>query len=158
MEDKETFEKYICDSPYAELNSRDEMCSLKIYTYNYEFPEITKGCDADWQQNYFRLMIPSFTVEINEVILESSLLKHFLTELQEFSVQKRREVNLSPTEPYFRLSFSFSSSKQVDVKGWVQYPVGYGARLEFMFETDLLKLNRFKEGIQEILLKYPPRL
>ena len=47
--------------------------------------------------------------------------------------------------------------KKVAVKGRVQYPVGYGAKLDFEFETDLTYVDQFIHGIETILGMFSPR-
>jgi hypothetical protein len=47
--------------------------------------------------------------------------------------------------------------KKIAVKGWLQYPVGYGAKLNFEFETDLTHVDQFIHGIEDILVRFPPR-
>jgi hypothetical protein len=148
---------YLSDFPAAEIASRDGRSRLKFCTYAYEFPAEQSGSDADWQRNVFHLTLPSIRVEINEVIFTGHGLAYFLDELRALSTQRKPEIDFEPMEPYFGLAFSFISVKKIAVKGRVQYPVGYGARLQFEFETDLTNVDKFICGIETILKRFPPR-
>jgi hypothetical protein len=53
--------------------------------------------------------------------------------------------------------FTDNSMKKVLVKGYFQYPVGIGAKLNFEFETDLTYIDKFIEGIQDVLKEFPSR-
>ena len=148
---------YFSEFPSAEITSQDGQSRLKFCTYGYEFPAMQSGSDADWHRNFFHLVIPAIRVEINEVILTGHGLAHFLDELKALSTQRKQEIDFGPLEAYFRLALSFTPMKKIAVKGWVQYPVGYGAKLEFEFVTDLTYVDQFISGIEAILVKFPPR-
>lgn len=147
---------YFSQFPHAHLVSKDGTATFKICTYNYAYPEADNTYDADWHRNYLIFTLPAFKAEIDEIILEGTILKYFIKELRAFSELKRKEVLFEPTEPYFGLTFSFlSGKKNVGVEGYVQYPVGIGAILQFEFETDLTDVVRFMNGLEDILATFP---
>jgi len=148
---------YFLEFPVAEIASQDGRSLLKFCAYAYEFPAEKSGYDADWHRNFFHLTLPSIRVEINEVIFTGHGLAYFLDELRALSTQRKPEIEFEPMEPYFGLAFSFTAMKSIAVKGRVQYPVGYGARLHFKFETDLTHVDKFIHGIEAILKRFPPR-
>lgn len=148
---------YFSQFPYAQLRSQDGMTSFKICTYNYAYPQADTTDDADWHRNYLIITIPAFKAEIDEVILEGNLIKYYIEELRAFSDLQKKEVIFEPTEPYFGLTLSFLSKrrKNVGVEGYVQYPVGTGAVLQFEFETDLTYVDEFIKGLETIVTKFP---
>jgi hypothetical protein len=148
---------YFSRFPFAEIASQDGRSRLKFCTHAYEFPAEDSGSDADWQRNVFHLTIPSIRVEINEVIFTGHGLAFFLDELRALSTRRKPQIDFEPLEPYFGLAFSLIPKEKIAVKGRVQYPVGYGARLQFEFETDLTHLDKFIHGIEAILKNFPPR-
>ena len=148
-------EEYFANFPCAELCSQDGTSRLRLCSYGYEFPDTTRGSDADWHRNYIALSLPGFRVEINEACLEGRLLTFVVNDLRAFSALRQTRVDFKPTEPYFGLSFSLAPMKKVMVEGYVQYPVGIGAKLNFAFETDLTYLDKFIEGLQAILAHFP---
>jgi hypothetical protein len=148
---------YFSEFPSAEIASQDGRSRLKFCTYGYEFPAQQSGSDADWHRNFFHLTIPSIGIEINEVIFTGHGLAYFLDELRALSTLRKYEIDFEPLEPYFGLAFSFTPMKKIAVKGRVQYPVGYGAKLEFEFETDLTYVDQFIHGIEAMLVRFPPR-
>jgi hypothetical protein len=149
--------EYFSTFPSAEIRSADGGSSLKICTYSYAYPVADNEWDADWHRNYLQFVAPSFRAEIDEVILNGHELNAYLHELREFSALKRLTIDFEPMEPYFELSFALDSRKKVIVHGNVQYPAGYGTKLEFEFETDLTYVDRFANGIESILKDFPPR-
>lgn len=148
---------YFSEFPFAEISSQDGRSRLKFCTYGYEFPHQKSGSDADWHRNYFHLTVPSIRVEINEVIFTGHGLANLLDELHALSSRRKQEIDFEPLEPYFGMAFSFTQMKKVAIRGWVQYPVGYGAKLYFEFETDLTYIDQFIRGIEAILKRFPPR-
>ncbi len=154
---KRTQQDYFSRFPFAEIRSQDRKSRLKLCSYGYGYPEEKTGSDADWHRNYLTLTLPGFRAEIDEVILDGRGLAVLLGELREFSRLQRDKIEFEALEPYFGLSFQFNPIKNVIVSGYVQYPVGYGPKLSFEFETDLTYVDKFTEGIQEILKEFPPR-
>jgi hypothetical protein len=152
---KDFLNNYFSKFPFAELRSQDGASCFKISTYSYAYPDADNEYDADWHRNYLLLTIPAFRAEIDEVILEGRLLSYYLDQLREFSALRKDKVEFEPTEPYFGLSLSLNSRKKVLVNGYVQYPVGIGAKLEFEFETDLTYVDKFITGVESILKQYP---
>lgn len=147
---------YFSKYPYAELNSQDGLFCFKICTYNYAYPNADNEHDADWHRNYLYLTIPAFRVEINEVMLEGRVLEYYLHEFEKFLALKKKEVIFEPTESYFGLTFSLKKfRKKVNVNGYVQYPVGHGSELQFEFETDLTYIEKFVNGLKEIIRHFP---
>lgn len=143
--------------PFARLSSHDGEYVFCLYTYGYAYPDADNDYDADWQKNLITVNIPAFKVEIEETILEGSILKHYIDELQKFSKLIKDKVDFVPTESYFSISFSFNSRKNVQIKVEIEYPLGWGARLEFDFETDLTYIDKFIDGLQEIYAKFPSK-
>ncbi|MBY6036686.1 hypothetical protein KUV80_08480 [Fictibacillus nanhaiensis] len=146
---------YYLDFPFAELKSQDGSFSLKIYSYDYAYPHAIHKFDRDWHKNHLILSMPAFKAEIDEVMFEGTLLEYFIEELVAFSALKKKEVNIKPTEPYFGLTFSVDKRKKVNVNGYVQYPVGWGAELQFEIETDLTYVDEFIRGLKSILKNFP---
>lgn len=149
--------EYFSKFPFAEIRSADGTSSLKICTYSYAYPDAKNDYDADWHRNFLLVTVPSIKAEIDEVILVGHLLNDYLDQFREFSSEKRLTVDFEPTEPYFGLSISLDSRKKVIVNGYVQYPVGYGTKLEFEFDTDLTHVDKFTNGIESILKDYPAK-
>ncbi len=143
--------------PYAEMASKDGLSVFKLYTYGYEYPNEEKGDDADWQQNSILLIIPGFKAEFEKVIFQGTLLEHYANELKKFLLFEKNEVNVEPTESYCGFKFAYDSLKQIHVKGYIQYPLGWGATLTFEFVTDAELIEFFVKGIIDILSHYPPR-
>jgi hypothetical protein len=148
---------YFSRFPFAELRSQDGRSHLKLCSYGYGYPEEKTGNDADWHRNYLILTLPGFRAEIDEVILDGRGLAVLLGELREFSRVQGGTIEFETLEPYLGLSFQFEPTKNVIVSGYVQYPVGHGPKLSFEFGTDLTYVDKFTEGIQEILKEFPPR-
>lgn len=144
--------------PYAELCSQDGKSKIKFCTYGYAFPEATNQYDADWHKNFLYITLPSFRVEIDEIILEGRLLQYYLQKLKEFSKLEIDKVVLDPTEPLFELTLVLKSKGNVEVSGYARYPLGeYESTLGFSFLTDLTYVDRFILGIKSILNSFPPR-
>jgi hypothetical protein len=143
--------------PYAEIASKDGSSVFKLYTYGYQYTNRENGDDADWQRNSILLIIPGFKVEFEKVIFQGTLLEHYANELNKFLLSERNEINVEPTESYFGLKFTYDSLKQIFVKGYIQYPLGWGATLAFEFTTDTALIECFVKGIIDILSHYPPR-
>ena len=148
---------YLLKYPYAEIRSQDGLSHFKIYTYGYAFPLHEAGYDSDWQKNYLYLTIPAFKAEVDDVMLQGKLMKSYLAALEKFSKLEIEEAIFEPLEQNFRLIFLLNTFKKVIVKGYIQYPVGWGAELIFEFETDLTYVDTFLGGIKNILYHYPPR-
>ncbi|PWA09020.1 hypothetical protein DCC39_13715 [Pueribacillus theae] len=148
---------YFSQFPHAHLVSKDGTASFKICTYNYAYPEADNIYDADWHRNYLIFTLPAFKAEIDEIMLEGNLLTYYIEELRAFTALKINEVFFEPTEPYFGLTFSFLSKrkKRIGVEGYVQYPVGIGAVLQFEFETGVTDVVRFINGLEDILAAFP---
>jgi hypothetical protein len=145
------------DFPMAELCSQDGKYSLKAWTLGYEFPDIRTGDDADWQRNHFAIRAERFRAEFDEISFEGRLIALKLQELSEFSALKRESVEFEPTEPCIGFTLRFNGRKNVIVKGYAQYPIGIGPKLEFDFESDLTCVDAFGAGLREILKRFPPR-
>ncbi|WP_066172566.1 WapI family immunity protein [Bacillus marinisedimentorum] len=132
------------------------MTSFKICTYDFAYPDADNSDDADWHRNYLTFTAPGFKAEVDEVILEGTIIQYYLGELRSFSSLEKDEVIFEPTEPYFELTIRFlSKKKDVGIEGYVQSPVGTGPKLEFDFETDLTFVDEFIEGLELILAGFP---
>ncbi|WP_100371835.1 WapI family immunity protein [Bacillus sp. FJAT-45037] len=149
--------KLFRDYPYAELNSQDDLYCFKICTYNYAYPKADNRSDADWHRNYLYFTLPGFRVEVNEIILEGQFVQFIIKELEQFSLQKKENVVIEPTEPFFGFTLSLRGPNKVNVEGYIQYPVGQGTELIFEFETDLKNVNKFLTGLKAIEREYPSR-
>ena len=148
-------EDYFQNNPTAELGS-DDGRRLKFCSYGYERPN-GKGSDADWHMNYLVYTHKGVRVEVRDSFLTGFLLAQFAKELEEFCNFKRDEVELEPFDPYLGLKFTFTQSKHVNAKGYIRINEPYKTEVNFLFETNLPYLDIFLKGIQQILLKYPPR-
>ncbi|WP_422386969.1 WapI family immunity protein [Cytobacillus oceanisediminis] len=91
-------------------------------------------------------------------MFEGRLINFFLQELRSFSALHKKEVIIEPTEPYFKLTFSLDSMKNVGIGGFVQYPVGWGSELQFEFKTDLTYVDQFIKGLKKILTRFPQKI
>jgi hypothetical protein len=154
---KDFLNNYFSKFPFAELRSQDGASCFKISTYSYAYPDADNEYDADWHQNYLLLTIPAFRAEINEIIINGCFLSNCLEQLREFSTLGKSKIEIEPLEPYFGLFFSFNARKNVIINGYIQYPIGNGATLEFEFETDLTYVDKFIHGIESILKQFPAK-
>lgn len=152
-----TLHEYFSKYPYAELESQDGLTRFRICTYSYAYPEITTDYDADWHRNFLSISLPAFCVEIDETIFQGEQLEISIAELKEFTSLKKPVVTVEPLESFFSLEFSFNSKMNVIVKGIAEYPLGWGARLEYEFETDLTYVDKFISGLECILGAFPVR-
>ncbi|MED4188809.1 hypothetical protein P4619_19845 [Halalkalibacterium halodurans] len=89
--------------------------------------------------------------------MSGGVVEDYLTELEQFRALAINEVVFDPIEPFFQLTFSFNQLKKVVVSGYVEYPVGEGAQLQFEFETDLTYVDQFAAGLKEMLQRFPVR-
>ena len=144
--------------PTAELTSVDGLSSLRFCAIDYAFPETTeRGDDADWQKNEVAINIPGIGVRIEETVFQGHWLEIFLGEFKKLLSHEREEMHFGPTEPYFGLIFSYDQQKEIVVDASVDYPHSNGARLEFTFRTDAVRIKRFTKGIEAILERFPSR-
>lgn len=139
------------DFPYAELMSQDGLHCFRIGSYGYAYPEADNEFDADWHRNHLSFTLPGFKVVFDEIILSGGVVEDYLTELEQFRALAINEVVFAPMEPVFELTFSFNRLKKVVVGGYVEYPIGGGAQLQFEFETDLTYVDQFAAGLKEML-------
>jgi hypothetical protein len=149
-------EKLFSEFPTAELLFEGGLSRFKFCSYAYQYPEILKGEDADWQKNQVAFYSSGFQSEFDETCFQGRELKEMATELLEFYNLNRETVELLPIEPHFGLSFSFNPLRKVMVKGWIQY-LDNSITLKFDLETSLSDLKNFIDGIQSILNRFPPR-
>lgn len=152
-----TLHEYLNKYPYAELVSQDGLTRFSICTYRYAYPEITTDYDADWHRNLLSISLPAFCVEIDEAIFQGEGIEICIAELKEFTCFKKSVVIVEPIESFFSLEFSFNAKKNVMVKGSAEYPLGWGSRLEYQFETDLSYVDKFISGLEHILGVFPVR-
>ncbi|MDY7224636.1 hypothetical protein P4475_11420 [Halalkalibacterium halodurans] len=143
--------------PFAELMSQDGLHCFRIGSYGYAYPEADNEYDADWHRNPLSFTLPGFKVAFDEIILSGGVVEDFVAELKQFRALAINEAVFDPIEPFFQLTFSFNQLKKVVVSGYVEYPVGEGAQLQFEFETDLTYVDQFAAGLKEMLQRFPVR-
>lgn len=148
---------YFSQFPTAQLQSNDELTTLKICTYNYAYPNATNTDDADWHRNYVELRLPEFTIKINEVILEGNTITYYINALRSLINLQKHIVHFEPTEPYFGLTFEHAPEEngKVKVKGFVQTSVEEGPNVNFEFNTSVPLVTKFVQGLESILKSYP---
>lgn len=149
-------EELLKDYPYAELGSADRSARIKIYVYNYEFPDSKDSCDADWYMNYISVRLDGVTAKINEPVIEGRVLESLLTEAKAFVRMKTKELHFRFTEPVFIFSLHNKSCQKsgLHVTGSV---ITKNTRLGFKFQTDMESVKHFIEGMECIIKEFPPR-
>jgi len=142
--------------PSAILSTPNGVQVFKICTTKFAYPDADNVYDADWHWNYLSFTLPAFKAEIEDVILDGQMLQICITELEALTSFRSKKAEIAPNEPYFELEFTLKRKKRVKVNGYVQYPAGYGATLDFEFITDLTSIVTFLSGLKEILEHFPP--
>lgn len=153
MVDEDTYNSE--DFPFAELKSDNEH-EIKLTSYGYQHNNEESGWDADWQVVGVTIRVPGFSGKMNTSFAGNEI-QVLMSDLNQFNQVKLRQVSFEPMEPWLVLEFTFGRRHQVCVKGVTEYPLGYGSKLMFEFETDLSFIDRFIHGLKRILEKYPSR-
>lgn len=149
-------EELLKEYPYAELGSSDGSARIRIYVYNYEFPDSKDAYDADWYMNYISLNLDGVSAAINEPVIEGRMFESLIYETKELAGLKTKELEFRFTEPVFSFTLhnTTMSINDIDVKGEL---VTKNARIGFDFKTDIEKVKRLIEGMERILKRYPSR-
>lgn len=144
----------------TKLASRDGLIDLSIESYAYAYPDADNIYDAAWHRNWVGFHTPDQRITFDDIMLDSLLVAHYIPLFESFVAGDVQEIVFAPTEPFISLTVTRrdADGDEVDVRGHLEHPSGgETAELDFAFETSVLKVEQFLQGLREMLSEFPVR-
>lgn len=144
----------------AKLASRDGATDISIESYAYAYEEADNVHDAAWHRNWVGFHAPEHRITFDDIMLDSLLVAHCIPTFESFVAGDVRQVEFTPTEPFVSLTLTRRdlSGDEVDVRGHLEHSLGDETEaLDFAFETSVLEVEQFLQGLREIASEFPVR-
>lgn len=144
----------------TKLASRDGLIDLSIESYAYAYPDADNIHDAAWHRNWVGFHAPEHRITFDDIMLDSLLVTHYIPVFESFVAGDVQEIVFAPTEPFVNLTLTKrdADGDEVDVRGHLEHPIGGETEeLDFTFETSVLKVEQFLQGLREMLREFPVR-
>lgn len=148
------------NSPFFELKSKDGSSSFRVYTINYQFPNVEYGLEADWLQSFIFISVDGMKIEKEDPFIEGVILQKHLHELEEFYDGNLDSVHTMFSEPIFNFSLikeSTDITKSIGNFSYYNHRTRTKIMSEFEYAIDLSNVKELINGIKHVLEKFPPR-
>lgn len=144
----------------TKLASRDGTTDISIESYAYAYEDADNIHDAAWHRNWVGFHAPEHRITFDDVMLDSLLVAYYIPVFKSFLAGDVRQVEFEPMEPYVCLTLARrdGGGDEVDVQGHLEHPLGDETEaLDFAFETSVLRVEQFLQGLREIANEFPVR-
>lgn len=144
----------------TKLASLDGTTDISIESYAYAYKDADNIHDAAWHRNWVGFHAPEHRITFDDIMLDSLLVAHYIPVFESFVAGNTREVEFEPTEPYVCLTLTRrdGGGDEVNVRGHLEHPLGDETEaLDFEFETSVLRVEQFLQGLREIASEFPVR-
>ncbi|KDN58311.1 hypothetical protein [Exiguobacterium sp. AB2] len=144
----------------TKLASRDGTTDISIESYAYAYEDADNIHDAAWHRNWVGFHAPEHRITFDDVMLDSLLVAYYIPVFKSFLAGDVRQVEFEPMEPYVCLTLTRrdGGGDEVDVQGHLEHPLGDETEaLDFAFETSVLRVEQFLQGLREIANEFPVR-
>ncbi|MFN4214671.1 hypothetical protein [Exiguobacterium sp.] len=144
----------------TKLESRDGTTDISIESYAYAYQDADNIHDAAWHRNWVGFHAPEHRITFDDIMLDSLLVAHYIPVFESFVAGGVQEVAFEPTEPFVSLTLTRrdGGGDEVNVRGRLEHPLGDETEeLDFEFETSVLKVEQFLQGLREIASEFPVR-
>lgn len=118
------------------------------------YPNSTDYWDANWVNATIKIEIPGYKVSFN-ADLRTDELRKFLNDLKSIRQSLRGKASLTNLDGYLEFEGEIDKFGKIKWNAETCYPAGYGAVLEFEFESDQTYLNTLIKELDDIITHFP---
>lgn len=135
---------------------RGDSDRVKVTIKGREFPDSSDFWDGNWLIADASITLNGFRAAF-DLFVEAQALQCFSDELRTLNTTLQGGASLDLMEPSLGLSCEIAKTGKIKWKGWAQYPLGWGSKLEFEFGSDQSHLGPLIDQLGEVLKKFPVR-
>ncbi|WP_046173624.1 WapI family immunity protein [Domibacillus indicus] len=110
--------------------------------------------DSNWMRSQLRIEIPGYLVHF-EAALRTDELSDFLQQLKKMNEKLKGAASFSAMDGWMDIECSMNALGGLNWQVETCYPAGYGAVLQFEFESDQSYLNSLIKELEAVLAVFP---
>lgn len=129
-----------------------ERVEIEILTRTH--PTSLDFWDGNWIDSNIKVVIPGYSVHF-PAHLRTDELRDFLYELKSMNRTLKGSAVLNNLDHYIHIESEINNLGHINWKGETCYPAGYGARLNFEFQSNQSYLHKIIKELEAILEIYP---
>lgn len=134
------------------IQNEDSIIEIKVI--NRPYADADDIWDINWLSCNVKIRIPCFTANFCTYITCNEL-KSFYDGLRIFHAELKGTVCLCTLEGGINVEASVDKLGHIEWKAEVQYPEGYGAELNFTFNTDQSYVYQILRDLKQTIDEYP---
>lgn len=127
---------------------------VEIEVISRRYPDTTNYWDINWIDSKINVDIPGYVVEFH-ASLRTDELSDFLNELQLLNKNLKGNATLNNLDKYIHFECEMDRLGKMKWSGETCYPAGFGAVLNFEFNSDQSYLERLIKELEAVLSVFP---